>query len=843
MIKCKKERKKLKMKLSNFCRFSVGLMAVLCASSAMADQAPNPRSAVAVNAAPRTSAKVVTRGDGDSGAVVNRTGAGVARSGRADVVARSGHKNTVARSATPAVTTNRSADTTARSATKAKVSRSATTQGKVNARAATTMQTKSGIARAATLARATAVFNDVSKIGGGYAQCRDSYATCMDQFCANANDTYRRCFCSQRFSEFRDTEAALEEVKVLLQRFEDNNLNAVDKTASEVNAMYTATVGEAAIKKDVSGAQNTLNEISDLLSGKKKPGQQEKENPMDMSFGFDINMDDLWGSTNSMFDSGDQRVNVADLEGQALYNETNKQCLEFVKDTCTTDAVLNMATSSYNIMIAQDCNLYEKKIDNQRETVMNTVRQAEKILRQARLEEYRAHNSADVNECLAKVRDAMLQDTACGENYKRCLDYTGNYINSTTGEPIYSAKLFKLTELINLYGSSGTSSDIVGMNPQYNKWLDDRRMFATTALDSCRDIADTVWNEFKRAAIIEINQAQEAKIEEVKASCVATMGECYDTQSGALKSFDKTTAQMSGALAAQTARAMCAEKVSACAALYGDNGANECKFDSYGKLTTPEKCGLEKLLDFVGLVDSVKIAEGCADAMTKYAKDLCAPASTDSEHAYPWGCRALDRQTLANRLVDQANIYCVQKDTSKNALDGRLKDDLLNNIKTVENLSNTISNEISVMLDNECTTRGGIWMPTASNDCTYDEDTNNKGEMVVSCSYNIASEELAYDGDVLKKFYTDLTGIAYTANVVDSGGNITTKGSTIEDYGRCYENSVKTQCEWQDESTGSNGYATYENGKCVFTTGWYEYQCKQIGGYYVDSQCYTDPSK
>ena len=823
------------MKLSNFCRFSVGLMAFLCASSVMADQAPNPRSAVAVNSAPRTNAKVVTRGNGDNGVVVNRTGAGVARTGRADTVVRSGHKNTVARSAAPVVTTNRSADTAARSAVKAKVSRSATIPGKVNARAATTVPTKSGLARAASLARATAVFNDVSKIGGGYAQCRDSYATCMDQFCANANDTYRRCFCSQRFSDFRDTEAALEEVKVLLQRFEDNNLNAVDKTAAEVNAMYTATVGEAAIKNDVSGAQNTLNEISDLLSGKKKPGQQEKENPMDMSFGFDINMDDLWGSTNSMFDSGNQRTNVADLEGQALYNEVNKQCLEFVTDTCSTDAVLNMATSSYNVMIAQDCNLYEKKIDAQRETVMNTVRQAEKILRQARLEEYRAHNSADVNECLAKVRDAMLQDTACGENYKRCLDYTGNYINSTTGEPIYSAKLFKLTELINLFGSTGTSSDIVGMNPQYSKWLDDRRMFATTALDSCRDIADTVWNEFKRAAIIEINQAQEAKIEEVKASCVATMGECYDTQSGALKSFDKTTAQMSGALAAQTSRAMCAEKVSACAALYGDNDSNQCKFDAYGKLTTPENCGLSQLLDFVGLVDSVKIAEGCADAMTKYTKELCAPASGDSTHVYPWGCRSLDRATLANRLVDQANVYCVQPKTT--GLDSKLKTDLLNNIKTVENLAVSISNEISVMLDNECTEMGGIWMPSASNDCEYkeDPDPNNKGKMIVSCDYNIASDELAYDGDVLKKFYTDVTGIAYNK---EATGN---EKSTIEDYGRCYENSVKTQCEWQDESTGGNGYAKYENGKCVFATEWYEYQCKQIGGYYVDSQCYIAP--
>ena len=73
--------------------------------------------------------------------------------------------------------------------------------------------TKSSLARSgaksqanvsrAGVARATAVFNDTTKIGIGYSGCRESYATCMDQFCANANDTYRRCYCSDRFLDFR----------------------------------------------------------------------------------------------------------------------------------------------------------------------------------------------------------------------------------------------------------------------------------------------------------------------------------------------------------------------------------------------------------------------------------------------------------------------------------------------------------------------------------------------------------------------------------------------------------------------------------------------------------------
>jgi hypothetical protein len=266
-----------------------------------------------------------------------------------------------------------------------------------------------------------------------------------------------------------------------------------------------------------------------------------------------------------------------------------------VASACENDAVLSMATNSYNIMITQDCNAYEKKVNTQRKGVEDTVRQAEKYLREARLAEYRAHNSADVNECVGKVRNAITQDTACGTNYARCLDYSGAYISSATGEPIYSPRLFKLTELIKLDGSA----DVIGQNSDFNKFLDSKRMFAATALDSCRDQADIVWNEFKRSALIEIAQAQDEKIEQVKNTCVSTMAECYDTQSGALKDFSDQTAVAAGAVSAYAARQMCADKVLTCAALYGDTSG--CKIGNNGKVTSTGtgNCGLQALLDLL----------------------------------------------------------------------------------------------------------------------------------------------------------------------------------------------------------------------------------------------------
>ncbi len=687
-------------------------------------------------------------------------------------------RRTVNAAARPESTSARSAiNTVVRSAVPATSARSAAT-GATASRAAT--------------ARATAVFDDVSKIGGGYATCRDSYSTCMDQFCAKANETYRRCFCSSKFTEFRDTENALDEAKTLLMRFEDNNLNAVDKTAAEVNAMYTATVGEAAIKNDTSGAANILNEIGDLLSGKKK-ATTNTNNSLSLgvlSLDFNTDLDDIWsGGADSIFSTNTQDLTA--LEGQELYNAAQKQCLQLVKTTCENDAVLTMAKSSYNILITQDCNAYEKKINSQKEAVSQTVRTAEKYLREARLEEYRAHNSADVNECIAKVKTAITADTACGTNYKKCLDYSGVYIDVNTGDPIYTPRLFELQSQIKLDGGS----DVLGTNPRFNSFLDGKRMFATTALDTCRDMSDIVWTEFKRAALIEIAQAQDAKIEEVKASCVSTMAQCYDNQTGALASFDNTTSQYSGALGARAARTMCADQVAACAALYAGPNDPQCSFDDNGRLTTPN-CGLAALVNFVATVDTVRVSEGCATALTNYAKDTCTPQGGDKNHGYPWNCRNMSPAKLRSDFLNRADMYC--KDPS-GASD--LNESMIN--ETVERLITDIEVELSTILEVACEDEAmGLWVDA--------EDA--AGE----------TKELA--------FYQNV----YGTGAPDAGA------ADENERGYCIQNTVRYQCLAQDENTGGNGYAKFDqaSNSCIFTTEWYQKMCDKIGGYWETDICY-----
>ena len=808
MVKCKKVISKLKHCISNFFRFITVLTVVGGVDSVMAEQAPNPRSAVAGRVAPaRLDGRTVSRDGGTSDANASR--AMTNRSATTNVTGRSS-VSPVRAAVNPAV------KNVARSATNSRaagVARSAVAGAKKTARSASNVS-NAGLARAASIARATAVFNDISKIGGGYAACRDAYATCMDQFCANANDTYRRCYCSARFTEFRDTEYALDEAKALLMKFEDNNLNAVDKSAAEVDAMYSATVGEAAIKNDTSGAQSILNEIGDLLSGKKKasPVSSGSSSLGVLSFDFSSSASDPFGGDGgafgaSIFDTG-TGVDLTSLEGEELYNASQKQCLQAISASCDSKAMLNMASSAYGIMIAQDCNAYEKSVDAKREAVKQTVRQAEKILREARLEEYRAHNSQDVNECIDRVRSAMLADAACGTDYKRCLDYSGAYINQTTGEPIYSPRLFQLQDTITLTGTDGTY-DVLGQNTKFNDFLDSKKIYANMALDTCRDLSDTVWSEFKRTALIEIAQAQDEKIESVKNSCVATMAECYDTQSNALKEFDTTTAQMTGAVSAAAARAMCEDKVIACASLYGNT--TNCTFDGNGKITAgnttgddSKRCGLTALLNLVDTVDDIRVAEGCVTAIENYVTDLCTP--TSGEGAYPWNCRNLTQDELEAQIMSRVDLYCVDsngnKITSKEEIAG-ITDFTIR--EDIQRIYDAVTDGVTEQLADKCEELNGVW---------YDEmpDDNTEREKV---------------------YYTTVFGR-------NAAGDDSTK---TEAYGACIANSVRNACLSHNDMGNGVEFATYDvaSDKCNFTNAWYEYMCTVVlAGVFQDGLCRWD---
>ena len=466
-----------------------------------------------------------------------------------------------------------------------------------------------------------------TKMGDGYNQCRDAYFACMDQFCGTTNDTYRRCYCSSKLPEIQSRERALLQAANQLQDFKDLNLNVINKTPAEVNSMISANTGEitqSAIT-DKSNSAKQLSGISDVLSKTKKKSLST-QGTLDVA--GDINA--IWSTTDLA--GGD---NLANLSGESLYNAVHAQCAEMVSENCPDTATKTMVVSAYGMYIENDCTILMNNLDKQLVTANANIRDTEYTMGDLRFENYNAHNSSSIHECIAQVRQDITANTACGTDYVHCLDITGRYLNYETGEPIYTAEFFQLDTQTSLSGDLLKNQ----ANRLFIDKLNSMREYAKRGLDTCRDISNNVWDEFLRQAITEIHQGQQTRIRQVKEECLDVVNKCYDDQNKSLKDFSNTDEALLLGTRLELSEQMCTEKLNTCSNLYGGG---------------PQ--GLDELITAMSDILDQQIAQQCLSSLQAYTKKLCAVSGTDTLHAYPYGCRtyAPGSQTYVSK--PQCNI-------------------------------------------------------------------------------------------------------------------------------------------------------------------------------------------
>jgi len=253
----------------------------------------------------------------------------------------------------------------------------------------------------------------------------------------------------------------------------------------------------------------------------------------------------------------------------------------------------------------------------------------------ARLENYNAHNSTSINDCIAQVRADITADTACGKDYVHCLDISGKYLNKTTGEPIYTADFYQLETQISLSGDVLTNQSNHMLVTELNR----KREFAKRGLETCRDLADEVWDEFLRQAITEIYQGQQERIRQVKEECLDVVNTCYDEQNQSLKDFSNVKDQLLLGSRLELSEQMCKKKLDACSNLYGGG---------------PD--GLAELLTAMHAITDQKIAKECRVTLEDFARDMCSPPQNDSLHGYPFACRVY----APGEQIYASNPFCNQ---------------------------------------------------------------------------------------------------------------------------------------------------------------------------------------
>lgn len=479
----------------------------------------------------------------------------------------------------------------------------------VMGRSATTKKT---ITRSATPMPATRVSRAAATVktrtfGANYNTCRDAYFTCMDQFCATQNETYRRCVCSSKLKDIQASEKLLSQTSDSLKDFEDLNIDTISKTSKEVKAMLSATAGESAIKKDTSDSATTLKNISGVLSDSKS---QSLSSSGKLDIAGDIKA--IWSTTNLI-----GGADIANLTGEPLFNAVHAQCSELVAQSCESSD-LKMVSSAYGMYIENDCSLLEANIKAKTTNANAAIRTTRHKMQDARLENYDAHNSSSINDCIANIRKDITADSACGTGYVHCLDFSGKYLNISSGQPIYSPEFYQIENQISLSGDVLKNNQ----NTAFINMLNKKRSFASKSLDLCRDNADAVWNEFLTQALVEIYQGQQERVKNVKDECLQVVNECYLKQSDQLKSFSNDNNKINLSQTLELSEEMCSEKLNTCSNLYG-GGEN----------------GLAILVATMTGITDATIDQSCFDSLTTFANNICAVSTNDSKHSFPYGCR------------------------------------------------------------------------------------------------------------------------------------------------------------------------------------------------------------
>ncbi|MDR1207001.1 MAG: hypothetical protein LBK26_01130 [Rickettsiales bacterium] len=359
-----------------------------------------------------------------------------------------------------------------------------------------------------------------TRTGAAYEQCKSSYFACMDQFCAIKNTQYQRCSCSDRIYDIQSSQGVVQDAVDKLTVFNEN-LDTVEMTAAQAEAMKKASEGEDALTADKSAAKALLSAIMNSIKG------------ADANVGgkySDLNSVNIRMDASASFGSIDDGQAIASYNGANLYTTIYSRCREAVRPDCN-DASLQRSVTAYLMAVEQDCNTVQRILDETKKQLSANVRESSAMLNLARIEDRQKHNSSDATKCLQEVEKAILSEQVCGESYHKCLD-NGQFIDVTTGKPFIGVvEFYKLAELLNFDTSTDIADQNLSRTPSNRTFVANFearvKQFAEPALDQCKEIAPEIWNDYLDKAMLDIFYAQKAKVSEIKAGCMDFVSVCY----------------------------------------------------------------------------------------------------------------------------------------------------------------------------------------------------------------------------------------------------------------------------------------------------------------------------
>ena len=264
--------------------------------------------------------------------------------------------------------------------------------------------------------------------------CKAQYTECMDNFCNVLDDAQGRCSCSKNIKNYAKTENALKEATETLQDVAQK-IQYIGLSGSEIETLFAQTEAEGVLQgsSDSSQMKSSLDKIKNMIvdvkSGTASSGEVSGIS-LNLDGLLDFSFDSVGIDINSMF--GNTTTNTASISnqrGEELYKTAAARCKSAVLSDCAAQGVdTAVITNAYDLEIDKQCLVYERSLTESNDQMKATVRNAQAVLKKARLMVAQQKNSYDLRGCVNALDSCMQDDFVCGTDYEGCLDPTGRFI-------------------------------------------------------------------------------------------------------------------------------------------------------------------------------------------------------------------------------------------------------------------------------------------------------------------------------------------------------------------------------------------------------------------------------
>ena len=321
-------------------------------------------------------------------------------------------------------------------------------------------------------------------------ECQQKYDGCMDSFCMLDNDTGGRCLCSDKNAEF---DAILAEIEKLDQQ-------SYQMATFGVENIEMGDDADAVIAKANAVAQSVLNQ------GEEKKTRRTLDLSMwDTPVDFDDDEDIFGASAVSPIDGKD---------GDALHRAAAELCVAQIPE-CQSE--IQMLQMMYAQRIKSDCAAYENSLKQQKNSSTQKLAAAERALREAALDQYRAANKYDLGQCTVEFKKCMQTTGGCGDDFSGCASMVAMDATNTRQSTSRQAKNYQIKGVAtNIEISASTYDALMAKKP-----------LCESITKSCVNVAGQVWDTFLREVAPQVKNAELIAEDKARQDCIGNISSCF----------------------------------------------------------------------------------------------------------------------------------------------------------------------------------------------------------------------------------------------------------------------------------------------------------------------------